>query len=538
MNKRYKSRRHNLGQNIRTSITPVVVPGRFIPTFISISIIYLISVAFSIVNAQTVIEENEVEGKWTLSKSPYVVQQDIEIPAGSELAIEAGTEVLFTGKYKLTVKGKLVAEGTEELPIIFSVPDSITEKKNMWMGIKLTTNTSDTSKLAWCNIMNVDATGSSIENSLGGALAVIDYHYLKMEYVDITKNTALLGAGVYIKNSTAKLEYCKINNNTAISEGGGIYVSGSELMLKNSLITNNTAFNTGGGISSSKMEGYWFNNIISDNKAKFGAGLAFKEDKSTLINNTISNNEAEINGGAVHMKNSSTRFINSIFWGNYAPGKENQGYLFQKSNPTFWYCNIQGGSEGFEVFSGYGSYIEETLYSLDEDPRFITNDTLYYGLDEMSPCVDAGLSMLDDIDLPASDNSGRYRINNDVIDMGANEYGASLLPEFIKELEEEESLQEDANLQLVTFPNPSDGEFRVVITEAEDSEYSLRVNAANGYGMFNKDIYRSGSVTVVSVNMDASPGIYVLTLTNSKGRIVKESKVMVKGKAYTSKYNY
>jgi len=497
----------------------------------------LFLIFLTVAHGQTLVNTNQVTGTWTVGKSPYLITTNVVVPEGSTLNIQPGVVIQFEGKYKLSVNGQLLAEGEEENPIVFTASDSIlkTNRKASWLGIKFSDSKSDTSKLSWCLIQYADATGSILENATGGGISVVNYHYLEVTHCQIAHNTSAIGGGLYAHRAQIFLEYCKIKHNHALTNGGGLYVKQANVMLKNSTIENNTAHNLGGGICSQQMEGYWFNNIIYGNKANFGGALSFKNDKSTLINNTLTDNKAAINGGAIHMESSNTRYINSIFWNNHAPGKEDQGYLFTHSNPGFWYCNIQGGSEGIEVLSGFGSYVDENLYGLDANPQFIINDTLSYGLQEGSPCIDAGLSEIDEVVLPMSDNGGRYRINNEYIDLGAHEFNAMLLPEFLKEIEDGQKDVEDANLDLLTYPNPSNGNFRVVITEAEDTHYSLVINDLLGYEAFKKPFYRNGPVTVVEVQMNAHPGLYMLTLRNSDGRIVNESKIIIKGKAKEGK---
>ncbi|MDP7281964.1 MAG: hypothetical protein QGG39_19065, partial [Candidatus Poribacteria bacterium] len=42
---------------------------------------------------------------WTLDQSPILVQNNVLIPAGSMLSIEAGTEVLFSEGVGIVIKG-------------------------------------------------------------------------------------------------------------------------------------------------------------------------------------------------------------------------------------------------------------------------------------------------------------------------------------------------------------------------------------------------------------------------------------------------
>ena len=55
----------------------------------------LILASSAAVFASTVVPPGEVSGTWSVAGSPYVVQGDVEIPAGDTLVIEPGVTVQF-----------------------------------------------------------------------------------------------------------------------------------------------------------------------------------------------------------------------------------------------------------------------------------------------------------------------------------------------------------------------------------------------------------------------------------------------------------
>jgi hypothetical protein len=57
---------------------------------------------------------------WDIGGSPYIVKGDIHVQSGVSLSIEPGVVVRFDGPYSLYVKGTMDAEGTGELPILFT----------------------------------------------------------------------------------------------------------------------------------------------------------------------------------------------------------------------------------------------------------------------------------------------------------------------------------------------------------------------------------------------------------------------------------
>lgn len=53
--------------------------------------------------SQTYIPAGSVNGQWSLSESPYIIDGDIVIQSADSLHIEAGLEVLCSDKYAITI---------------------------------------------------------------------------------------------------------------------------------------------------------------------------------------------------------------------------------------------------------------------------------------------------------------------------------------------------------------------------------------------------------------------------------------------------
>src|SRR5579863_1860038 len=71
---------------------------------------------------------NVVNQTWTLAGSPYVIEGDITVPAGSTLTIQAGTDVQFvngdkqaagldTSRIEVTIDGALNVVGATASPV-------------------------------------------------------------------------------------------------------------------------------------------------------------------------------------------------------------------------------------------------------------------------------------------------------------------------------------------------------------------------------------------------------------------------------------
>ena len=79
-----------------------------------------------------------VETDLTLNKadSPWIVDENVTIPAGVTLTIEAGSDVLFGRKRYFTVEGRIVAQGTTENPVRLRAFSGSEDDK--WAGLFIT----------------------------------------------------------------------------------------------------------------------------------------------------------------------------------------------------------------------------------------------------------------------------------------------------------------------------------------------------------------------------------------------------------------
>lgn len=93
---------------------------------------------------------------WKKLSIPYRLQQSLSIGSatGSTLTIEPGVEVQINESYRIDVgsatdKGKIVAEGTSALPIIFTSADAI-KQAGSWNGINIYGSTDLSSSFKYC----------------------------------------------------------------------------------------------------------------------------------------------------------------------------------------------------------------------------------------------------------------------------------------------------------------------------------------------------------------------------------------------------
>ncbi len=235
---------------------------------------FIFSMIFAFVaRSQTTISDGQkVTGKWTKAKSPYIINGEAIIPAGTTLTIEPGVEVkLKTGTKNtytmrkefdlgfLRVNGTLIAEGTTSEKILFTADGS-----GNW-GIILFTATSVNSSLKYCKIEK--AGGIINAEEMKSFYGSISFYMSKGEvnYCEISDNSS--GAIHCVNSASPKITNCMIISNL----NAGIYCNASAPVIENCTITKN-GWEGISCISSSKPT--LKNSIIWDNgkNNNFGAG--------------------------------------------------------------------------------------------------------------------------------------------------------------------------------------------------------------------------------------------------------------------------
>ena len=115
--------------------------------------------------ASTGITTPTVSGHWSLSGSPYLIYNSIEVAGCDQLIIDPGVEVIFQGNYLLNVSGSLIATGTNAQHILFHVSDTTgwyaTNTAGGWLGIMwgaYSCTANDPSSFTYCDVADVKST--------------------------------------------------------------------------------------------------------------------------------------------------------------------------------------------------------------------------------------------------------------------------------------------------------------------------------------------------------------------------------------------
>jgi len=152
------------------------------------------------------------------AKTPHIVTGEYAVPEGSELTLEAGTEIAFAKDAGLTIRGVLQIKGTEAAPVILAGKVTGTAA---WQGLRI--NKSPSTVITFVRITGaqiaiyVNASKPTIENAI------------------LTANTVGLHAGEYGSGSHPNLTNCLITRN----KDDGIVLVGSSATLDHCTIFRN-----------------------------------------------------------------------------------------------------------------------------------------------------------------------------------------------------------------------------------------------------------------------------------------------------------
>ncbi|MFC2114566.1 immunoglobulin domain-containing protein, partial [Bacteroidota bacterium] len=314
-----------------------------------------------------------VDTTWTGS---VVITCDVTIVSGKTLTIAPGTKVKVIGDYKIDIKGRILAIGTQDSFITFNAVNKV----EGWGGLYFysLSSSNDTSKIEYCKIQDGIANNSGYSYSYYGGAITIAYW-----------------SKVILRNNI-------ISNNYASSYGGGIYIRYSSAQLIGNVIVNNESGGSYGG-------GMYLYNYTSSTYTP------------VIINNTIANNKAYYYAG-VYIHSPYSTFKNNIIWGNrstypyYTISQQNL-YNYSSSTPIT-YSDVEGG-----ILSGTGNISNTPLFKNPSTGagRNYYNKYADWSLQPGSPCIDAGDNTGILGYLPETDLLGKVRVYNTDVDMGAYE---------------------------------------------------------------------------------------------------------------------
>ncbi|MDO4703128.1 hypothetical protein [Tannerella sp.] len=245
----------------------------------------------------------------------------------------------------------------------------------------------------------------------------------RLDGFTVLGGTAREGAGILFRGgASGTVANCIVKENTARESGGGIYIGGEYA-----------------GCTSSD-DVLIYNTELSHNRASTGGGLYNNGSNFLSVNNTLSGNMASSASG-FYNSDGNPVLRNTIVWGNLTDGSLGGDVLNAGGSPYWKHCNVSGwgatpGRDGGNNMDRDPLFLRKG-YDSDLTPRKDGD----YRLSQSSPSVNRGynpfvlsgfrniasltLSRPTDgryVSSLRNDLSGRARIYDDVVDMGAYEY--------------------------------------------------------------------------------------------------------------------
>ncbi len=473
---------------------------------------------------QEIIPGGSVYGTWKADHSPYMVYGDITIPDDSSLTIEPGVNVVFYGPYGISVPGRLIAAGSSEDSIYFSVNDTTGFSDTAiinggWHGIRIVnTDPADTSVLRYCDLSYGKAIGAEVESGKGGAVCISGASKVVIENSTFHNNLATKAGGAICCNSGSSvvIRNNRLTHNKTYYEGGAIYAGkdGDILIESNTIAFNIALFiiydgsliikgGSGGGIYvtdpfSVPTGVFIINNFLYNNLAIGGGGI-YESCKEVLISgNAVCNNSSDgiMNG---HEMGKGKYYNNTICNNSHCGGITVWSRLLRLENNIVW-GNVNYDSPGTQIYDFDLGKMPEVLYSdiqngypgegnIDEIPEFVdpaegagisfNSFEADWSLKNKSPCINKGKPYTAGMFLPVADIAGNPRIYGNRIEMGAyeNQYVASSTL----------SMHPDSGTVYI-MPNPCTEYFSILFNEKNEQTGKLSIYNSCGKPVLESDI--------------------------------------------------
>ena len=365
---------------------------------------------FVLVSQYTILA-GEVTGVLTREQSPYMVVEDVVVPAGDSLRIEPGVEIRFQWepvedlRHRILVRGKLNAIGTPEDTIYF-LPEFGDSLAWAWRGVQCIGASLDTSRIRFAHLSGsyYAVTADSQASMTVEHLTVVDARYSLYS----THN------GWLKADSSAFLVYHPNSNFGCCSEGGSLvirnsvseffvpYLSGSHLYFRDGAqaIVHGCTFigEPGSWVQLSSHVDFIRNRLY-----QLGVGIGYESPSSGTVANSIF---SECGDGIMITPFVGGTYVdatvtNNVFFrtgrGIYVSGQHPDAHI---GNDIFL-----GDSIGIQCYSGSEPFPDIGYNDFfDNDSDFVnclvdsTNlfvdpliqDTLEFRLSYGSPCIDAG----------------------------------------------------------------------------------------------------------------------------------------------------
>ncbi|MBN2280913.1 MAG: C10 family peptidase [Candidatus Marinimicrobia bacterium] len=349
-------------------------------------------------NLIEVISKDEIYGNITANRTLEAgiikVLGDIAIPENVTLTILPGAEMVFQGNYELKVDGNIIAEGSPDNRIKFSVSDTtgfsnFDGNSGGWKGIYLTGKANDTTSFKFCDFEFVKKSN---------AIRNINNNNLFLYKCTFRNNIGSVLGFWFNQEKRIKIDKCLFENN--INHGSNTYANWGTAIV-----------------------GYYANlditNSIFANNKIMKAGVINLANTSTLnlVNCTITDNLPQENTLAVldFSTDSELNIQNTILWNDQV----NEIHFSGKNKISLSYTDLQSG---LSQISGDAPHFLQYENNLNVDPQFADNT---YQLTGLSQCIDRGTLPGDSLIIDSLDFKLDFRMYSNAIDLGAQEYAGN-----------------------------------------------------------------------------------------------------------------
>jgi hypothetical protein len=509
-------------------------------------------IAVNSARADHIVVTGNVSGYWNADTVKII--GDITIPDDSSLIINPGVVVEFYGHYKIIVKGNVLAVGTADHSVRFTINDTTgfadtTTTSGGWHGFiyENLSSFADSSKFSYCIFEYGKAVDTVTEGRYGGAFRIFNFSKILFTNCRFENNYAYhWGGAMYVKHADIGVQhsvfiknYCgqagipygyggalcfvsskpfvsynyfEGNSSTGIGGAASFEYSDADIRF-NTFYKNKSALGGALGYLRSYPVNVVSNNLVDQNESLFfGGGIACIRSNTIFVNNTVVNNSSTYGGGFYANDSAFPSNYNTIFYGNFAfEGVE--VYIWDVySAPDFYYCNVPGGIMGFSGSGGQEGYHGIFVFNMDTIPMFKGSGDHPFSLERESPFVDAGTTDTMSLKIPFKDLAGNARIYNNRIDIGAYEWNPGEgLPNIIKET------------VLSASPNPCNQITVISFTLARSGKVNMRIYDQNGKLIrdFGVQQFNSGRCSVkwdlITGSGEKAPaGVYFCKITGDQ----------------------
>ena len=328
-----------------------------------------------------------------------------------------------------------------------------------------------------------------------------------------------------------KIDNCEFIDNNALRIGVFRVGNISDFTLSNSrFIGNNAVQHTACCTFTSFSSGYVYNSLFANNIAgggtSGGAGVSIYADVS-FMNCTFVNNISSSGGGIQLRRGSSVKLMNSILWGNL-PDQISLNAINDTSACLLYsnYNDIQYGRDSIHVIDTI-SVVNWGVGNLDSDPLLVDTLNNNFHLQDLSPCLAAGIDSIEVAGFwyycPSTDIEGNPRPNpsGTMPDMGAYESQFPLI------FDEQNSYLPTEYILFQNHPNPFNPNTTIKWQMPETGFVTLKIYDALGrevITLVNEELV-AGKHEIVFNASRLSSGVYFYQL--QVGEFIQSKKMLL-----------